>query len=90
MLNVINFKFAVTWSYCKKITVISTVLYGRGGWTMTKQREHLLQTNVRRILGKMYGCLRKAQENSQETWVDWIQCATHEVEDVMKSMYIDS
>jgi len=60
-------------------TVTATVLYGSGAWTMTKAREQLLQTNMRRILRKLYGCPRKAESDTQigESWVEWIVRATH-------------
>ena len=68
-------------------TVSATVLYGSGTWTMTKDRESTLRTNMRRMLRKIHGCPRKLQnEEDRESWVEWIVRATHTVENVMQSM----
>lgn len=46
-------------------TVSATVLYGSGAWTMTKDREQRLRTNMRKMLRKMLGCPREIHENGQ-------------------------
>ena len=69
-------------------TVSATVLYGSGAWTMTKDREQKLKTNMRKMLRELLGCPRKVQEDGQmtETWVEWIARATHTVEEAMQSL----
>ena len=61
--------------------VTPTVLYGASSWTMTTKMEQLLCSTRRRMLRYIVG-VRRQQD---ETWVEYIQRATHKSEDLATS-----
>ena len=58
--------------------VTPTVLYGSCCWTMTKSRQQKLASAQRRMLRRICGFYHS--DSDEETWVEWIQTATHEAE----------
>ena len=72
-----------------------SVLYGCVSWTMTKEREQLIQTTQRKMLRKIVGTKRSVSKDkegvvSTETYVDWIQRATRKAEDAMANYGVPS
>ena len=60
--------------------VTPTILYGASTWTMKADMEQRLRTTRRRMLRHIVGVRRKPDE----TWVEYIQRATHRSEDIAK------
>ena len=71
--------------------VTSTLLYGCGSWTMTKEREGQLRSAQRRMLRAILGSGRKRFPNNNdegeaelESWVEWVKRTTVEAESLYK------
>ena len=63
-----------------KSVVQPTFLYGCASWTLTRQREQLIQTTQRKMMRKIMGTKRCSQDGELESWVDWIVRATRAAE----------
>ena len=67
--------------------VTPTVMYGAASWTLTVDLEKQLRTARRSMLRMMFGGRRipasEVDGVEGETWVEYVQRATHKVEDVM-------
>ena len=65
--------------------VTPTIFYGSGSWVMTGTRDNALRCTqmkmLRAVLGR--GRTKKQPDGEVETWVEWIQRATHEVRRAM-------
>ena len=58
--------------------ITPSILYGCAAWTMTKEREQKLIVTQRRMLR----LICKVGRKPDETWVEWVQRATHHAERV--------
>lgn len=61
-----------------------TILYGCSSWVMTVARETLLRSTEMKMLRAIMG--RRRLES--ETWVEWIQRATHQARQAMEQHHI--
>ena len=69
-------------------TVQPTMLYGCSCWTLTHARSQKIQSTQRRMLRSVLGVRRRplldeCGAKSVESWIDWVQRATREVENTM-------
>ena len=59
------------------VVVTPSALHGSGSWTMTREREKLLQVAQHRMLRLICGVhRRKHDDDSIESWIDWLKRAT--------------
>jgi hypothetical protein len=66
--------------------ITPSILYGSAAWTMTKEREQKLRVAQRRMLRLICRTGRKPDE----TWVEWVQRATHYAERVAEETNVES
>ena len=74
------------WLQLLDLVATPTILYGCGCWAMINDRRHQLKTVQRRMLRMILGAKRKYldDQGTVESYVEWIQRATHEAEDMMR------
>jgi hypothetical protein len=75
--------------------ITPSVLYGSGCWTMTRAREKQLQSAQRRMLRLICQPGRRKvtiDDGSvvDESWVEWVQRATHFAEEAMKTTGVEA
>ena len=71
-------------------TVAATMLYGCAAWTFPKDMELKIQHTQRKHLRMVLRSRRRLTERNEdgvtvESWVDWIERATHSAEEHMKN-----
>ena len=67
-----------------KSVVQPTFLYGCVSWTLTREREQLIQRTQRRMMRRIVGTKRSVQSGELEEWVAWIIRATRTSETAME------
>ena len=58
-----------------------TFLYGCSSWTLTREREQLIQSTQRKMMRKIVGTRRRVLNGELESWLDWIVPATRLAEE---------
>jgi hypothetical protein len=71
--------------------ITPSVLYGSSCWTMTSDRARKLRSTQRRMLRLVCQTWRMDScDGDAETWVEWIQRATHKAEEIMTKVGVES
>ena len=65
-----------------------TFLYGCASWTLTREREHQIQTVQRKMLRQIIGTKRLIENGVLEEWVAWMIRATQIVDETMQKFNI--